>query len=780
MQGLAEGLRTVSAPAAPIPFRNGRLQAAGLHEITQAWQCRKRDGSLVNFDPTKIRQAIRKCFKDPDCTSSSDATRHNEAMVEQIARAVVNTLYASNNTTPEVEDVQRLVVQQLWAAGLLDAAEHYQNYREQRRVARAAKQIKPDVAAQVEADSHHFPTDLQYFQFLGKFARWREADGRRETWRETCDRSMKWLTDLPLVRGKLTVGEQADLDSALYNLEASPAMRVVQMAGPALDRCNVGAYNCAYCPVVDLRSFAEILYILMQGSGCGFSVEADYVAQLPRVEKQKGEPVRRYVVEDDTVAWCDALLHGLTCWFAGEDTEFDLTHIRKEGARLKIKGGRASGPEPLRALLAFTRSLVLSRQGRYLSDLDCHDLVCMIGKIVQVGGVRRASEISLSDLDSPAMRGAKSGRWYETAGHRRMANNSAVYDEKPTPEVFMREWLSLIESKSGERGIFNRKACIDNRPARRKAAKFGCNPCAEIILRPFSFCNLSIVVARPNDTRASLRRKVWAATVFGMMQSTATKFDYLRPEWKQNAEDERLLGVDITGHADCPLLRYGAPGRDELLQELKQVVQDTKREFAPRFGINESAADTTVKPSGDSSVFFDCGAGISARFSRYQIRWVRESAKSPIAHFLKDAGVPWAVAPEDKALLVFGFPKQAPAMATMRDDLPALAQLENWLTWKTHWAEHSVSATIYVDTHEWLDVGHWVYNHFDLITGLSFLPKDNGVYTYAPNEELTREQYDEWVAKFPKLNWAKLQAYEDGDQTESAQTYACTGGACEL
>jgi ribonucleoside-triphosphate reductase (thioredoxin) len=736
----------------------------------------KRDGRKERFDRGKIVSAVKRCMMNSLAAPEGAA----EDVGQDVSRKVENIL-AHNGAWPAgVEDVQRLVIQQLWAGGHFDAAEQYQNHREEHRKARETRPISPEFARAVAEDSKHFPTDLQYYQFIGKFSRWREEDQRRETWRESCTRVLDWFKKQPRVR--LTEQEWAELDASLYGLETCCAMRVLQMAGPALDRCNVGAYNCSYHPLQDQFAFVELLYILMQGTGSGFSVESEYVAELPKVRRQrKRARPELHKIDDSTEGWCDAYKLGLERWWDGYDVEYDASGVRKAGTRLKTKGGRASGPEPLLELLRFARHTVLSRQGSVLTDLDCHDLACVSGKIVQVGGVRRASCISISDLMSQSMREAKYGDWYNRAKWRTMANNSAAYDGRPDAVTFMREWLSLAESGSGERGIFNRKAVEKCIPKRRKQIwEFGMNPCGEILLRPFEFCNLSIVVARPWDTKETLKAKVRVAAYWGCMQKTCTNFKYLRPDWKKNCEEEALLGVDITGHADCPLLRYGAPGRAELLRELRQVVADTDEMLSKRWGVSRSAADTCVKPSGDSSVFFDCGSGISARFAAHQIRWVRESIHSPVAALLVSEGVPHATAPEDDSLLVFGFPKKAPEGATLRNDLTAIQQLENWLEWKQNWAEHSVACTIYVEPHEWLAVGNWCLDHFDDLTGLSFLPKDNGIYSYAPNEEITKEQYDEMVAKFPKISWAKLCRFEHEDKTETARAYACVGDKCEL
>lgn len=781
--------------AAAGPAANGhtsspvRRQPVPPEEAAAGWECRKRDDSVVPFDLSKVRRALFRCFHSVGLAATlPGGPAEEEEVVSRVVRLVVNSLRGTREAVHPVETIQRHVLQHLWGEELFEAAEHYQNYRETHRRRRAAAAVPAEVADRVRADQKHFPHDLQYYQLMSKFSRWREADRRRETWREvTYDRVVPWLQRVPQAAGKLSVGEWQELADAMFRLEASPAMRVVQMAGPALDRCHIGAYNCAYMPLEDVGGFAELLYVLMQGTGVGFSAETDYVSELPRVKKQKGKAPDVLVVEDDTESWCDVYREGLQRLWDGHDFHADVSRVRPKGARLKTKGGRASGPGPLLDLFAFSRNLVKSRQGRYLEDTDVHRLGCFTGKIVQVGGVRRAAEISLSDLDSVGMRTIKSGTWWDAgaglwpdAKYLSMANNSAVYGADTPVEVFMEEWLALVKGKSGERGIFNRAAAQKYRPKRRKAARFGVNPCGEIVLRPYGLCNLSMAIARPGDTAADLRRKVRLAAVFGKLQSLCTDFRYVRPEWKKNADEERLLGVDITGQADCDLLKPGAPGRAALLRELAKVVEDTDVELSARFGVGRSAANTTVKPGGDSAVLFHCGSGVSPWFARHSVRWVREPKDSPVARFLVASGVPHADAPEAPAeLMVFGFPREAPAGSLVRDDVPARDQFFNWLEWKDNWAEHSVSATIYVEPHEWPELGALVYQHLDKITGLSFLPKDNGSYTYAPNEEVTEERFREMSAAFPDLNWAKLPEYEAEDGTTGSQTFACVGGGCE-
>ena len=1112
----------------------------------------KRDGRTEDFKSSKVKSAIKRALINGGKYKAEAA----EADSVKLMTSVCNLVAKTGDTLIKVEALQDIVVKQLWADNLDDVATHYTLYKEERKKARENDPIDPALRDIIAEDSKHFGEPIQYFQLMTKFARWREDKKRRETWQETCERVISWFKKQHRLKG-VDKETWEELYSYLYNQEASPAMRVVQMAGPPLDRCNVGVFNCSYMPIVDLFSFVELLYILMQGTGAGFSVEDDYIEALPRIKRQRGTWMVAHVIEDSTEGWCDALHNGLKTWFDGADVEFDFSRIRPAGAVLKTKGGRSCGPEPLKELLKFARDLILKRQGKYLTQLDCHDLACMVGKIVQVGGVRRAALISLSDLNNEEMRNAKSGAWWQNHVYRSMANNSAVYNEKPDAIKFMDEWLSLAKSGSGERGLFNRDGVLRMLPKRRKKAKFGTNPCfhpdtristeaglvrivdiandgrafkvgvdarakpgdnnyginlkkasaaqltqknvmtykvitehgneiivtdnhefptnrgrlqlkdmkvgdtlmlqseegffgyqgnyseglvmgiatgagqlerannrlnmnierffdnvlnvkmlndckrainrittsgsvklkefkssknvklsgtlftsklqsmcglesiadikamvpeeimrgsrgmvagylaglmssggvlhmsknhtnktletnivlesesrtllldvqtlllnfgvvskirkasdrsmssvplidekrrglvesycliinnyncgtlvdrigvdgptlkpvidavddlkvfdklkaedytttiksiepyvktdvyclnqpethnllangiivgncAEIILRPNEFCNLSIAIARPDDSVASLANKVRVATIFGTLQAACTNFKYIREAWHKNCEEEALLGVDITGQMDCPLLRPGAEGRDKLLQDLRDLSVKTNEEWAKKLNINKAAAVTCVKPSGDSAQFFNCGSGIHAWFGKYFIRRVRERADSPIARMLIDQGVPHITAPEDPSLVCFEFPRKAPEGALTRHDQTAVEQLENWLTWKRHWAEHSVSATVYVDPHEWLETGAWVHKHFDEVSGVSFLPRDNGTYTGTPYEEIGEEEYRKRMAELPKIDWSKLIRYETEDNTVSSQSLACVAGGCDF
>jgi ribonucleoside-triphosphate reductase len=635
--------------------------------------------------------------------------------------------------------------------------------------------------------SSPFVTPVQALQFYDKYARFNQELGRRETWPETVDRVMNFFLQQTTKR-KLSLPDPTwnELSAAMLNLEAMPSMRIVQMAGPALERCNVGAYNCAYLPMDSWEAFGELLYILMQGTGCGFSVEVDHVDSLPRIKRQKGNKAKKYIVPDTTIGWCDALTLGLKAWADGEDLAYDFSRIRPQGTVLKTKGGRASGPEPLKRLLTFARDKMLAHQGRRLNPIDAHDIACYCGDIVQVGGVRRAAEISLSDLDDRDMRDAKSGQFWLNNVQRAMANNSAVYDERPSAGVFMEEWLALMKSGTGERGIFNRGGVNKTLPKRRAKRKdFGVNPCGEIILRPRQFCNLSIAVARPTDTRESLANKVRLAAIFGTLQSLLTDFKYLPKEWQENCEEERLLGVDITGQMDCPLLSApGDTGRSMFLELLKNTAIDTNARLAKEWGIPQSAAATCIKPSGNSAQLFNCSSGLHPRYAQFYLRRLRIANYSPIAKLLKDAGVPWfpevGQTAETLSTLVFEFPIKAPEGAPTRHDMSAIGQLDNWLDWKVYYTEHNPSVTIYIEDHEWLAVGAWVYEHFDQIGGLSFLPKDGGMYELAPYEEITEAEYTKRTKALPPVDFGLLPSYETADMTEINREFACSGDKCEI
>lgn len=632
--------------------------------------------------------------------------------------------------------------------------------------------------------------DYQTYIHQSRYARWNDELGRRETWEETVDRLVRYYDRAIEDKFSSPKGysyEQGDyartfdeLYKAIVNLEVMPSMRCMMTAGPALDRCNVAAYNCAYLPVDSPRSFDEAMYILMCGTGVGYSVEEKYVQQLPRITEQFEDSDTTIVVEDSKEGWSKSFRELLTLLIAGRVPRWDVSRVRPSGARLITFGGRASGPEPLVRLFEYSVRLFTGARGRRLTPLECHDLMCMIADIVVVGGVRRSAMISLSDLGSEAMARAKSGNWYDHAVYRQLANNSAVYEHKPSIGEFLKEWKDLYDSKSGERGIFSRDASrrIVERLGKRDANfEFGTNPCSEIILRPFQFCNLSEVVVRSGDGLDDLKRKVRLATILGTIQSTFTNFRYLRKIWQRNTEEERLLGVSLTGIADNHRLFVG----DIDLSALRNVAQETNNEWADRLGIPRSAAITCVKPSGTVSQLVNSASGIHPRWAPFYLRSVRNDAKDPLSQFLIDAGCPYERDQRNSSALVFYFPQKAPDGSIVRSQVASLEFLEIWKTFSEKWCEHKPSVTVSVAEDEWLDVAAWCYRNFDILSGVSFLPFDPKEYPQAPYQTLTEEEYNEWIKKMPKsIDWTRLKDYETSDMTTGSQELACTGGACEI
>jgi len=627
--------------------------------------------------------------------------------------------------------------------------------------------------------TNQLPTDYQSFIHKSRYAKYFDGKGR-ENWDETVERYMDNVVR-PAAGDDSYINQIRD---AILSLEIMPSMRAMMTAGPALERDNTAGYNCSYLPVDDPKSFDEAMFILLCGTGVGFSVERQYISKLPEVpELFESDTV--VVVKDSKEGWAKALRQVLALLWAGEIPQWDVSKVRPAGARLKTFGGRASGPAPLVELFNFAVSTFKGAQGRKLSSIECHDLMCFIGQIVVVGGVRRSAMISLSNLSDDRMRHAKSGQWWETAAHRALANNSVSYTEKPDIETFMREWTALVESKSGERGVFNREA------SKKQAAKygrrdsdydFGTNPCSEIILRPYQFCNLTECVVRATDTIEDLERKVRLATILGTIQSTYTKFPYLRKVWRDNTEAERLLGVSLTGIMDNPLLTAKNKGLNETLAHLRQVAVTTNAEWADRLGIPVSAAITCVKPSGTVSQLVDSASGIHARHSRFYIRTVRGDNKDPLTQFMKDQGIPYEPCVfKGDTTTVFSFPQRSPNKAITRNDMTAIEQLEMWLAYQRNWCEHKPSVTISVRDSEWLDVGAFVYKHFDEMSGVSFLPHSDHTYQQAPYQDCTEREYKELSKLMPeRIDWSKLSEYEQEDNTVAMQTMACSGDSCEI
>ena len=639
------------------------------------------------------------------------------------------------------------------------------------------------------------PSSYQDFIHLSRYSRWLENENRRETWEETVDRYFtffeKHLKDNHnYVEDKEVVEE---LRAAVLNLEVMPSMRALMTAGTALERENVAGYNCSFVAMNNLKSFDEILYVLMCGTGVGFSVERDFVNKLPTLAEEFSDSHTTIVVQDSKLGWAKAYRELVSLLVNGQVPKWDLSKVRPAGARLKTFGGRASGPEPLEDLFRFTVDSFSKAAGRKLNSIEVHDIVCKIAEIVVVGGVRRSALISLSSLTDERMRDAKTGQWWDANPQRALANNSVAYKERPEIGTFMDEWVSLYKSKSGERGMFNRKAAVDqvasvqelrgdDHVGRNSNHEFGTNPCSEIILRDKEFCNLSEVVIRVDDDKESLMRKVRLASILGTWQSTLTNFKYLSSVWKKNCEEERLLGVSLTGIMDCPLTNGETLGLAELLTDLRVEAVDVNKQFAEKIGINQSASVTCVKPSGTVSQLVDAASGIHARHSPYYIRTVRADIKDPLCKFMIDKGFPAepCVMKPDHTM-VFSFPIKSPENATCRSDMTAMEQLEMWLTYQNYWCEHKPSVTITVKEDEWMDVGAWVWKHFDQVSGISFLPHSDHSYRQAPYQDATKEEYEELLEKMPTdIDWSELQKYEEEDNTAGTQTMACSGDACEI
>jgi len=623
------------------------------------------------------------------------------------------------------------------------------------------------------------PTDYQSFIHTSRYARWLEEEGRRESWSETVSRYISRL-----VHTKVDQSVETEIEEAILNLEIMPSMRAMMTAGPALERDNVAGYNCSYLPVDDPKSFDEAMFILLCGTGVGFSVERQFVTKLPEVP-ELFESETTVVVKDSKEGWAKSLRQVIALLYSGEVPQWDVSRVRPAGARLKTFGGRASGPAPLVDLFTFVIDIFRGAQGRKLSSIECHDLMCKIGEVVVVGGVRRSAMISLSNLSDDRMRHAKSGNWWDNNPQRALANNSVSYTEKPDSMSFMREWMALVESGSGERGVFNRQASKVQaaKNGRRDADyEFGTNPCSEIILRPYQFCNLTEVVVRATDTVEDLARKVRLATILGTIQSTYTKFPYLRKVWQRNTEEERLLGVSLTGIMDNALTTTKNKGLDKTLDYLRGVAVDTNAEWSERLGVEQSAAITCVKPSGTVSQLVDSSSGIHPRHSNYYIRTVRGDNKDPLTQFMKGQGVPNEpdVFKPDQTT-VFSFPVKAPAKAVVTEDVSAIEQLETWLVYQRHWCEHKPSVTINVRKDEWFEVGAFVYKHFDEMSGVSFLPYNEHTYQQAPYQEIGKTDYKNMLSFMPKaIDWSRLKEYEQEDNTSGMQTLACSGDSCEI
>ncbi len=742
---------------------------------------RKRDGSIVPFDIAKISSAIFKAMKVSGGGTEKDAY--------QVAQGVEAELYRRCELNeefciPSVEEIQDIVEKQLILQQFVAASKSYILYRERRSGLRRERGVVPAKVKELATESKkYFQNELAEFVYYRSYSRWNDEENRRETWIESVDRYLDFMREN--IGTKLKEGEYKELREAMLAQEVMPSMRLMWSAGSAARRTNATGYNCSYIAPATFQDLAEVMYLSMSGCGVGFSVESQTAQQFPIIQRQNGKQRRPYVVEDSREGWCDSLVVGMKTWAAGEDIEFDYSELRPAGARLKVMGGRSSGPDPLRELHIFTRAKMFSRQGKRLRNIDLHDIICKIGEVVVSGGVRRTAMISLSDLDDTELRHAKEGQFYMTEPQRSLANNSAVYNEKPTSTEFLTEWIALMKSGAGERGIFNRGSLQKQIPQRRwegfekDAQTCGMNPCGEIILKSKQFCNLTEVVARSKDSEKDLLRKARLAAILGTYQSSLTHFPYLSEEWRENCEEEALLGVSITGQWDCKTVRNGA-----IMKKMRDEAVKTNKEYARRLGINRSTAVTCVKPSGTVSQLVNSSSGMHPRHAKYYIRRIRISATDALFKMMKDQGCPYhpevGQGADTANTYVFEFPIKAPEDSIYKDDQGAVEQLEYWKMVKENYTEHNPSVTISIGEEEWVESANWLYNNWEILGGLSFLPRSNHVYKLAPYEEITKERYEEMAKNFPKLDFSKIVLYEINDETQGAKEAACVAGVCEI
>jgi len=742
---------------------------------------RKRSGDVMPFRLDRIEKAVFKALHQTNEGTENEA----QFIAKRVLKDLLRLKRASDNKTflPNVEMIQDLVEESLMLEGFVKSAKAYILYREERTRTRKEKGIlSPQVRQHIKENSQYFRSPYSQFIFYQMYSRWVPELGRRETWTETIDRFMNFMQDK--LGNKLSASEYARVREGILRQDICPSMRLLWSAGPPCKESNVWAYNCSYVAPVKPEDLGEIMYVLMCGAGLGFTVESENVQQFPQIQKQIGKKLKTHVIKDSKEGWADAFILALHTWFSGKDIEFDYSLIRPAGARLKTAGGRASGPQPLMDLMQFTKDKIFAKQGKRLSNIDLHDIICQIGLIVVAGGVRRSALISLSELGDTDMRDAKSGQFYINEPQRSMANNSVIYDTKPTTEEFLDEWTALVKSRSGERGIFNRGELERQVPARRWAKiknhkQIGLNPCGEIHLRSKQFCNLTSIVIRPEDTEETLKEKMELATLIGTYQSMLTDFKYLSKEWKKNCEEEALLGVSLTGYYDNVIIR-----NDDVLNNLRKIAIQTNKKYAKRFNINESTAITCVKPHGNSGQLLGVGSGMHPWFAQYFIRRVRISATDPLLQFAKDQGVPCfpevGQSDEGASTFVLEFPVKAPDSAVLNKDVTALALLHEWKRLKINFVEHNPSATIYVGPDEWVAVANFVYENWPIVGGLSFLPRTDHVYKLAPYEEITKEEYNKRIKALGELDFSKLIGYEAEDNTVGSREFACVAGTCEV
>ncbi len=757
---------------------------------------RKRDGSIVEFDQSRITSAIFKALSVTKEGSEKDADRVSDKVLKALKKE------HSTKDVLDIETIQNYVERALAVMGLFETCRAYILYREKRAEVREKKKEVPERVKELVAQSKKFFSDsFSEYVFYSRYSRWKEDEGRRETWIESVQRYADFMKSK--LNDKLTDQEYAEIQNAILNMRVMPSMRLMWSAGKAATATNVTGYNCSFIAISDLQDFGEIMYLSMCGTGVGFSVERQTVEKLPQIKEQIAEPKEKIAIEDSKEGWADAFVACMRHWYNGRDVEVDYSKLRPAGARLHTMGGRSSGPGPLKALIEFARMKVLDCQGFRLRPIDVHDITCKIGEIVEMGGVRRSAMLSLSNLDDLEMRLAKDKRfWERDEKHRHMANNSVAYRDRPTIPKLMREWAQLVEGGTGERGIFNRAGLKNQLPERRwkvfgrDASTSGTNPCGEIVLKSKQFCNLTEVICRAEDTLETLLEKVRLATILGTYQSTLTYFPYLSPKWQENCEEERLLGVSLTGQWDCPVVRD-----PEVLKKLRGLAIEVNKEYAKRFGINQSTAITCVKPSGTVSQLVNAASGLHTRYAKYYIRRTRLSATDPLFEMLKEQKYPYEPdvyqSAGAMANYVISFAVKAPDNAITRHDKNVVEQLDYWKMLKTNYTEHNPSATIYVKPEEWIDTLHWVRKNWDMIGGLTFYAEQS-IYDQAPYEEIaddvvkdektgeikvvkTAEQkYLELKAQLPDIDFANIVLYEQDDETKGAKELACAGGVCEI
>lgn len=741
----------------------------------------KRNGEIVTYDVKKIMSAISKCFAQTKEGGDVDAMKVAIKVDKELSYIMNKSIHESVH----VEKIQDLVEKNLMLEDYTDSAKAYILYRNERNQNRKPEiVVTPEVKKLFDESKNYFRNPLAEFVYYRSYSKWMEDKNRRETWIETVSRFMDYMKEE--MGNKLSEKDYSRIHEAILNQRVIPSMRLLWSAGPAARKTHVAAYNCSYIAITDLRDFAEIMYVAMCGTGVGFSVENKFINQLPLIQPQNGKVLPTHIVEDSKEGWADAFHLALKTWFSGNDISFDYSKIRPKGARLHTMGGRASGPAPLIDLMNFSREIIMKKQGQKLSSLEVHDIACKVGEIVIMGGVRRSAMISLSDLGDESLRHSKDGQFWNQAPHRIMANNSAVYEVKPTSQEFLKEWNALVSSGSGERGIFNRGCLTNQLPQRRidafdagNPSDWGTNPCGEITLRSKQFCNLTSIVVRKEDTLETMLENVELASILGTYQASLTNFPYLSKEWRENCEKEALLGVSLTGYFDNELVRNIG-----VLDQLRLKAIEVNKEYAKKIGINQSTCVTCIKPSGNSSQLLDTASGMHPRYSQYYIRRVRVSSTDPIYKMMKDQGIPCKPEvgqSEDNATTwVLEFPVKAPENAIVKDDVSALELLEEWKKLKVHFTEHNPSVTIYVGDSEWIEVANWIYDNWEIVGGLSFLPRSDFVYQLAPYEEITREVYEEMTKDIKEIDFSELVTYEFEDETQGSKELACAGGSCEI